>query len=311
MRMVVVASTNGKVGIEAAMAVLRRGGSALDAVEAGTRAVEDNADDHSVGTGGLPNLLGEVELDASIMDGRTLAAGAVAGLKGFANPVSVARRVMTDLPHVLLVGVGAARFAAECGFPHAELLAAEALRVWRERLEGTLEPNSTPGDVAYYDRMRELVERTIEPAVATDTVNFLARDRDGNMASAASTSGWAWKYPGRTADSAVIGGGNYCDNRYGAAACTGRGEMAIRASTARSVVLYMKTGMPLDQALREAMVDLTRLEDPYASTLNILAMDAAGAPGAATNGEETYIYMTEEMDTWVEQPRVIVRGDGR
>src|SRR5438067_8401732 len=136
MTLVVVASTNGKVGIEAAMRVLKQGGSALDAVEAGTRLVEDNPEDHSVGTAGLPNLLGEVELDASIMDGRTLAAGAVAAVKGYPNPVSVARRVMTDLPHVLLVGEGAARFAAECSFQTADLLTERSRKLWQDRLAG-------------------------------------------------------------------------------------------------------------------------------------------------------------------------------
>src|SRR3712207_4459709 len=120
--MIVVASANGRVGIGRAMEVLRAGGSALDAVEAGTRLVEDNPEDHTVGYAGLPNLLGEVELDASIMDGRTLATGAVAALQGYANPISVARRVMTDLPHVLLAGAGAARFAGECGFQPTDLL---------------------------------------------------------------------------------------------------------------------------------------------------------------------------------------------
>src|SRR5512141_1790882 len=101
--MLVAASGNGRVGIAEAMATLRRGGSALDAVEAGVRAVESHPDDHSVGLGGLPNMLGEVELDASIMDGRTLAAGAIGALKGYEHPISVARKVMEELPHVFLV----------------------------------------------------------------------------------------------------------------------------------------------------------------------------------------------------------------
>src|SRR4051794_24519046 len=105
--MLVVASANGKVGIHAAMEVLRAGGSALDAVEAGIRLVEDNLADDSVGSGGLPNLLGDVQLDASIMDGGTLDSGAVAYIKRHANPISIARRVMNELPHVLLVGDGA------------------------------------------------------------------------------------------------------------------------------------------------------------------------------------------------------------
>jgi beta-aspartyl-peptidase (threonine type) len=306
MSMIVVASANGRVGIEAAMAVLRRGGSALDAVEAGIRPVEDNPADHSVGTGGLPNLLGEVELDASIMDGRTLGAGAVAGLTGYPNPISVARRVMTDLPHVLLVGEGAARFAAESGFQRADLLTEESRRIWRERLEGILPANASPGDLKYYEEMRRWARLATDPEKAGGTVNFLARDRDGNIASAVSTSGWAWKYPGRVGDSPIIGAGNYCDNRYGAAACTGRGEMAIRAATARSVVLYLKQGMSLEEALTEAMRDLWPLEDPYYGSMNIVALDTKGTPAAASNQEATYVYMTDDMETYTEQPRLLV-----
>jgi L-asparaginase / beta-aspartyl-peptidase len=304
---IVVASANGRVGIEAAMAVLRQGGSALDAVEAGTRLVEDNLDDHSVGRGGLPNLLGEVELDASIMDGRTLHAGAVAGLKGYPNPISVARRVMTDLPHVLLVGEGAARFAHESGFAAADLLTEEARAVWRERLAGVLPANAEPSDIAYYERMREYARLATDPERAGGTVNFIARDRDGRTASAVSTSGWAWKYPGRAGDSPIIGAGNYCDDRYGAACCTGRGEMAIRAGTARAVVLYLKSGMTLTAALTEAMRDLWTLDDPFYGAMNIVALDADGNPGAASNREATFVYMTDEMDTYVEQPRLLVR----
>src|SRR6185295_16783144 len=103
----------GDIGIPAAWAILQEGGTALDAVEAATRIVEDNPEDHSVGYGGYPNLLGEVELDASIMDGTALRAGAVGALRGYRHPISVARRVMEELPHVMLAGAGAARFAAE------------------------------------------------------------------------------------------------------------------------------------------------------------------------------------------------------
>jgi L-asparaginase / beta-aspartyl-peptidase len=309
--MIVVASANGRVGIGAAMRVLREGGSALDAVEAGTRLVEDNLEDHSVGTAGLPNLLGEVELDASIMDGRTLATGAVAALKGYPNPISVARRVMSDLPHVLLAGEGAARFAAECGFEPAELLTDETRRIWRERLEGKVPATYGPGDIAYLDRMRELVRLTSDPEKVAGTVNIIARDRDGQIASAVSTSGWAWKYPGRVGDSPIIGAGNYCDDRYGAACCTGRGEMAIRTATARSVVLYMKMGHSLGEALDEAMRDLWDLDDPFYGGMNIVALDANGMPGGASNHDDaTFIYMTDEMDAYVEAPRMIIKRPG-
>src|SRR5215211_5949240 len=306
MSMVVVASANGRVGIDAAMAVLRRGGSALDAVEAGTRLVEDNVEDRSVGTGGLPNLLGEVELDASIMEGRTLAAGAVAAIKGYPNPISIARRVMVDLPHVLLVGEGAARYAAESGFQQAELLTEATRAIWQERIEGTLPSNATPGDRAFYAKMREWARLATDPERVGGTVNFLARDGGGSIASAVSTSGWAWKYPGRVGDSPLIGAGNYCDDRYGAAACTGRGEMAIRAGTARSVVLYLKNGMSLEAALTEAMRDLWALDDPYYGGMNIVALDAQGNHAAVSNVQNTYVYMTDAMDRYVEAPRLTV-----
>src|ERR1700712_1163451 len=113
--MIIIASSNGGIGMAAAWDILASGGTAIDAVEAAARLVEDNPDDHSVGYSGYPNLLGEVELDASIMDGTTLRAGAVGGLRGYRHPITVARHVMDDLPHVMLGGQGAERFAAELG----------------------------------------------------------------------------------------------------------------------------------------------------------------------------------------------------
>lgn len=312
---IVVASSNGRVGIAEAVRVLREGGSALDAVEAGVRLVEDNLDDDSVGTGGLPNMLGEVQLDASIMDGRTLLSGAVGALRGFPHPISVARRVMTDLPHCFLVGSGAELFAEQAGFERAELLtprARERYESWlRERLP---EGATTDGDgyARYAQRMRDLaalVHRLADPERTHGTVNFLARDREGNIASAVSTSGWAWAFPGRLGDSPVIGAGNYCDNRYGATACTGRGEMAIRAGTARSVVLYMKLGMSVEKALTEAMRDLWALNDPFYGNMNIVALDRDGRPAAATNRPgATFVWQRTDMDDCVEEPRLLVES---
>src|SRR5262245_50910361 len=125
----VVASANGKIGIEQAIAVLRGGGSAVDAVVAGIRLVDENPDDHSVGYAGLPNLLGEVELDASLMDGRTLTTGAVGALQGYVDAIELARRVMEELPHVLIVGGGAQRLAGEVGLAPRELLTPSAERI--------------------------------------------------------------------------------------------------------------------------------------------------------------------------------------
>lgn len=307
---IVIASKNGSVGIREAVEVLRRGGSALDAVEAGIRPVESNPDDHSVGYSGLPNLLGQVELDASLMDGRTLATGAVGAIKGYEHPISVARRVMEDLPHVILVGPGAERFAAEMGFEKKDLLTEEARKIY-EKLWTEKFPEVYGHREKYLDRLRELVRHAADPEKPNETVNFIARDDRGDIACGVSTSGWAWKYPGRLGDSPIIGAGNYADNRYGAAACTGRGEMAIRAGTARSVVLYMKTGMSLAEAGTEAMKDLHRVVDPYIGGLNIVAMDARGNHSAFTNSQGvTYILMTTEMKEPEEKPRILVPTPG-
>lgn len=305
----VVASTNGKVGIKQAVAVLREGGSAVDAVVAAIRLVEANPDDHSVGYSGLPNLLGEVELDASLMDGRTLATGAVGGLRDYQDAIELARRVMEELPHVLIVGDGAHRLAGEVGLTPRALLTPAAEQIWRSRL------NEMGGSTdAYYTRVRELVSRlSRDPELPNDpteihgTVNVIARDRHGNLACGVSTSGWAWKYPGRLGDSPIIGAGNYADNRWGAAACTGRGEMAQRLCTAHAIVTFMRFGMALDAALRTAVADLHALADPYKSEVNIVAIDAAGHHAAAsTSPGRTYIHMTEEMADWIESPRTHV-----
>jgi beta-aspartyl-peptidase (threonine type) len=308
--MLVIASTNGRVGLRRAMDVLRAGGSAVDAVEAGTRLVESNPDDHTVGYGGLPNLIGEVELDASIMDGATLAAGAVGALKGYEHAVSVARRIMDEMPHLLLVGEGAARFAREAGFPPKELLTEAARKIWEARLYDTIREGE-PGALRYQEKVRQWVKLAADPERPNETVNFIAVDGRGNLASAASTSGWAWKYPGRIGDSPIIGAGNYADNRYGAACCTGRGEMAIRCGTARSVVLYLKLGMYLEEACLEAMGDLRALTDPYAGALSLIAVDAKGGHlGVSNRPGTTYVYVTDAMHEPAERERLIVNTIG-
>jgi len=307
--MIVVASTNGKVGISAAMEVLRNGGSAIDAVEAGIRLVESNPEDNTVGLGGIPNLLGEVELDASIMDGRTLAAGAVGALRGYEHPISIARKVMEELPHVLLAGPGAERFAVEMGFQRRELLTEQAREVWEEQLRKAM-PEEVLANLQEEPALRQWVKRVRESRQAGGTVNFLAQDADGNICAGVSTSGQGWKYPGRVGDSPLIGAGNYADNRYGAAACTGLGEMAILAGTAHSVVLYLKMGLYLEEAGRQAMEDLQVLPNPYLGPMNIVALDKDGRHAAFSNQEDrTYVYMTEEMDEPEELPRVVVMGN--
>jgi beta-aspartyl-peptidase (threonine type) len=307
---IVVASSNGNVGIGAAVDVLRNGGSAVDAIVAGIKLVEANPEDHSVGYSGLPNLLGEVELDASIMEGTGLRAGSVGALHGYQDAIALARTIMDTMPHVLIVGAGADRLALETGLTATDLLTADALAIWKQRFEnmGTSEPGTRE---AYYERIHEIVGETAsDPQKVGDlhgTVNFIARDASGTIACGVSTSGWAWKYPGRLGDSPIIGAGNYADNRWGAAACTGRGEMAQRSCTAHSVVTFMRFGMSVEEALKQAMLDLRQLDDPYRSEMNIIALDRDGAPAAASSTPgKTFIYMTTDMDAYTEQDRNVV-----
>ena len=291
---VLTGSSNADVGFENGSRVLRNGGSAIEAVITTIREVEANPDDHSVGYSGLPNLLGDVELDASIMDGRGLRAGSVGALKNHQDAIDLARCVMEELPHVLIVGDGAERFAGEQQLPKVDLLTDEAKAIWLQRADPTLQRSK------YYERMSELVRETTSdpqfPEPPHGTVNVIARDLHGNIACGVSTSGWAWKYPGRLGDSPIIGAGNYADNRFGAAACTGRGEMAQRCLTAHSVVTFMRFGMSLEDALRMAAEDLRSLDDPYASEMNIVAIDVDGTHNAVSTSEgKTYIFQTDAM----------------
>jgi beta-aspartyl-peptidase (threonine type) len=287
----------------AAMELLRSGGSALDAVELACRIVEDDPDDHSVGYGGLPNVLGEVELDASIMDGATLRAGAVAAVQGYGRTITLARKVMDETPHVLVVARGAERLAAEIGERPQEQRTEEALRRWRERFS---ERGLTPGEsgdlrivARTLTRPLNLQDKLVKAARVDTlgTVNFLALDVRGNLASAVSTSGLGWKYPGRVGDSPLIGSGNYCDNRYGGAACTGMGELAIRVATARSLVLYLKCGMTLVEAGRETLRDLLALGAAEGQYMNIVTLTPGGEhAGFTTVPGKQYLFQHAALD---------------
>lgn len=306
--MKIIGSSNARVGLALGMAVLRRGGSALDAVEAAIRAVESNPEDHTVGLGGLPNLVGVVELDASLMDGHTRAAGAVGGMRGFEHPISVARRVMTDLPHAFLVGEGAERFARECGFAPQDLLTDAARSIYEAGLRGD-EAEAGQYAGAVLKAMAGRLAMQPERASGRDagTVNVLALDAAGHLCAGVSTSGFAWKYPGRVGDSAVIGAGNYCDDRYGAAACTGRGELAIRAATAHTVVMHMARGAGPEAAGLEAMRALADFADPYFSAMNCVVLAPDGSAAALSTLESaSYVFMTEDSREVEEAPRTFV-----
>lgn len=271
---IVICNQGGGIGVGLAASVLRDGGSALDAIEQGIREVEADPENHTVGIGGWPNLLGQVELDAAIMDGSTLRTGAVGALQGFLHPISVARQVMQRLPHVLLVGQGAVQFAAESGAEASDNLTPEARAFWEHWRD-----ESAAGDrikAASAGPLADLAWRAADPMHTHGTTVYLARDDAGHMAAGVSTSGWALKYPGRLGDSPIVGAGCYVDDRYGAAACIGQGELAIRAGTARSVVLYLKMGLSLRAACEEAMRDLQHMSSDLLSFVMIHALSARG-----------------------------------
>ena len=305
--MIIIASSNGDIGLKQGWDILKKGGTAIEAIEACTWPVEDNPLDNSVGYGGYPNGLGQVELDASIMDGKNLRAGCVGAIKGIRHPISVARKVMEELHHVMLVGEGAEMFAREKGFKTENLLSPEAEKTWRDGLAGKFGPEWANDGLA---NIKALISQA--SALATDpqkvagTVNFIAIDGHGNMASAVSTSGWAWKYPGRLGDSPIIGAGNYCDNRFGGAACTGLGEIAIRCSLARTAVMNMRFGMSVEEAVHSAFVDMRTLDMPKDKVnMNMIALDAKGRHFAmSTNAKADYAYITDDMDAPALVPRM-------
>ena len=295
--MILLANSEGAPGIEASVAALKSGTVCLDALEAGIRHVEADAQVRSVGRGGWPNILGEVELDAAVMDGTTLRSGAVGALKGFLYPVSVARAVMDELPHEFLVGEGAARFAREIGAVEDDNLIEDSRRVWQD----IIARDGGPDALERLDDLPliPLARAAMDPERVRDTTVYLGRDSGGNLASATSTSGWAWKYPGRLGDSPVIGAGSYADTAYGAAACTHTGEMTIRAGTARAIVLYLKMGLTLNDAVEEAVNDLRRLRGGQIAGVVIHAIDAdGGARVVAVNcpGEISYWIWTPDME---------------
>lgn len=261
----IVVSTwdHGLAANDAAWEILSPGGRALDAVEAGVRVTEADPEGRTVGIGGLPDRQGNVTLDACIMN-EFGDAGSVAYLQHIKHPISVARRVMEETPHVMLVGDGALQFALEQGFEKENLLTPEAEAEWRAWLEEN-DPDARP-DINVENH---------------DTIGQLALDADGNLSGACTTSGAAWKMPGRVGDSPIIGAGLYVDNEVGAACATGWGEAVIRIVGSHLVVELMRQGNDPMTACRMA-VDRVVAKNPDYRDIQVgfLALDRKGRYGA-------------------------------
>jgi len=231
---IVISTWNhGLAANKAAWEILESGGNALDAVEAGVRVTESDAANRSVGLGGLPDKEGKVTLDACIMNHEN-ECGAVAFLQDIEHPISVARKVMEDTPHVMLVGKGAYDFAIEKGFEHKDLLTPEAKEAWLKWKES---------------------EEQKKPEINSenhDTIGMLAMDAEGNISGSCTTSGWAYKLHGRVGDSPIIGAGLFVDNEVGGACATGMGEAVIRIAGSATVVELMRQGQTPNEACKEA-----------------------------------------------------------
>jgi N4-(beta-N-acetylglucosaminyl)-L-asparaginase len=268
-RPIVVSSVNGLLAIPKAMEMLKAGADTLDAVIAAVNIVEDDPEDRSVGYGGLPNEEGVVELDASVMHGPTRRAGAVASLRDIKNPSKVAKFVMERTDHVLLVGEGALRFAVAHGFKRENLLTDESREVWlrwKERMSDKdfwgpgLDSPETKISKIEDKRKKQLAimaEAYIEKP-PTGTINCLAVNERGDISGTTTTSGRAFKIPGRVGDSPIIGCGLFVDNDIGAAGATGRGEECIKINGAHTIVEMMRQGKSPTDACLEALKRIAR-----------------------------------------------------
>jgi len=233
---------------------LAKGGSALDVVVDSIAALEDSGI-LNAGKGSIVNTAGFTETDASLMDGRSGRSGAVAAMQRLKNPIKASRLVMDETEHVLFAGTNGEQTLAGLG---AELVKDPASYFQKYTPQPTDEPTKPKHG----------------------TVGAAALDRCGNLAAGTSTGGWRDKLPGRVGDSPIIGAGNYCDNRLGAAACTGRGELAIRNSTARTLIHYLADGLGVEAAAARAMQDIHALAS--FGGVNCLLMDAEGNTMSAT-----------------------------
>ncbi|MBI5471077.1 MAG: N(4)-(beta-N-acetylglucosaminyl)-L-asparaginase [Ignavibacteriae bacterium] len=249
-RSVVIGSGNGLAAVAKAMEMIRDGADALDAVVAGVNIVEDDPNDMTVGYGGFPNEDGVVELDAAVMHGPTHRAGAVASLRNIKNPSKVAKVVMERSDHVLLVGEGALRFARVHGFKEEDLLTDKARAEWLKWKENlSTHDDWLPAHTPETKDIGSVYEAYVR---STGTIHCSARDLKGNISCVTTTSGLAYKIPGRVGDSPIIGAGLYCDNEVGSAGSTGRGEANLVNCSSVMIVEFMRQGKTPEQACLDA-----------------------------------------------------------
>ena len=279
--------------------ILRKNGSLLDAIEKSANVTELDPRDTSVGYGGLPNEDGVVQLDASIMYGPNHNCGSVAALEGIKTPSSVARLVMERTDHIHLVAEGAQNFAKMHGFKVENLLTESTRKIWVKWKENLSDKDDyfPPAD-GNYDQ-----ERT------TGTINILAVDKNSDIAGITTTSGLAWKIPGRVGDSPIIGAGLYLDNEVGAVAATGRGEEMIRSCGSFLGVELMRNGRSPQEACEDVckrIIDINGGPSKVDFNDKIVALSKSGEVGcAAIRGKKG---QEPEVATWSKKGLKVTKG---
>lgn len=283
----------GKSAVQAAMKVLAKGEPALDAALAGAQAVEDDTSiRNSVGFGSLPDRLGRLTLDACLMDGRTLACGAVACVEHIRHVAALAKRVMEKTPHVLLVGEAAKWFALQQGFPLEVPYTAESIKEWLDahpdfKKKGGKQPEkptATEKDGASEVNISEFNH---------DTVTVLSLDAKGHLGGVCTTSGLAYKLPGRVGDSPIIGAGLYVDDEAGAAGATGVGEEIIRIGGSLFIAEQMRAGKSPQEACELACKRANAAagrRGVHPARVAFLALDRKGNVGAAATEKTNFEY---------------------
>lgn len=304
----------GPIANAPALNVLAPGGSALDAVVAAATAVEDDTEINSVGVGGLPDADGRVSLDGCVMTDPDRC-GSVCYLRNYANPVAIARAVMERTIHVMLAGDGAEAFAAREGFARRELLSDAARSEWeqwrsdpkrldREKYKGWIPPLNVE---EIKDGVSARSTGGAFPEPSHDTVSVLALDRTGSLAGACSTSGMAFKVPGRVGDSPIIGHGLYVDQEAGAAAATGTGEIVMGVCGSFLAVEFMRNGLaPLD-AVVKVLDRITRRFTLLADhQVAIIAMAPDGRWASAALQPGFHHTITDERGTRIEPAQRVI-----
>ena len=256
-----------KDGVQIASNMLQSGGAVMDALEACVNNVEANPEYTSVGYGGLPNEDGLLEMDAAFMDGDTLSIGAVASIKDYLHPCSIARSLMARKFNNFLVGAGAEVYARKHGFIHQDMLTASSKELWQTRRD-------------------EVSEEGLNPYIGHDTICAVGLGQSGSMATRTSTSGLFYKMQGRVGDSPLPGCGYYVDSEIGGACATGLGEDLMKGSISYEIVRLMGAGMTAQKACEKATMNLhdslTRRRG-NAGDISVIAMNKKGQYGAAGN----------------------------